>query len=196
LRIHAHRHALSFSLALRRKRPQVSRAFHAVNRVAYSADRIASGQFFYVILSRWSLKQGGCFMSLILKRPVVVKHIVTEAFKQKAFRDIETTLEQIEQNLAQIEFQGRRMIAELERQAPSQAVKIREELKREKQRQESLREELYAKRAQIDALQVDTTFIAGTYEAPVQLSVGEHFGEKMRQAEILIKDDIIVEIRQ
>lgn len=135
-------------------------------------------------------------MTLILKRPVVVKHVVTDAFKQAALSEVATTLEQIARNLEQMEFQGRRMIAELERQAPTQAVQMREELKRERQRQEGLREELLAKQAQINALELDSVFVSGTYEAPVQLSVGERFGMKMRQAEVLVKDDIIVEIRE
>ena len=88
------------------------------------------------------------------------------------------------------------MIAELERQAPTQAVKMREELKRERRRQEGLREELLAKQSQISGLELDSVFVSGTYEAPVQLNVGERFGLKMRQAEILVKDDIIVDIRE
>jgi F0F1-type ATP synthase membrane subunit b/b' len=135
-------------------------------------------------------------MALILKRPVVVKHIVTEAFKEAALREVAATLEQIERNLEQMEFQGRRMVAELERQAPSQAIAMREELKRERQRQEALRDELLAKQAQIASLEVNSLFVSGTYEAPVQLNVGERFGLKMRQAEILVKDDIIVDIRE
>jgi F0F1-type ATP synthase membrane subunit b/b' len=135
-------------------------------------------------------------MTLILKRPVVVKHVVTEAFKQSALDEVAATLEQIERNLEQMEFQGRRMIAELERQAPTQAVKMREELKRERQRQEGLREELLAKQSQISGLELNSVFVSGTYEAPVPLNVGERFGLKMRQAEILVKDDIIVDIRE
>lgn len=135
-------------------------------------------------------------MALILKRPVVVKHVVTEAFKEAALREIAATLKQLEQNLEHMEFHGRRLIAELERQAPTQAARMREELKREKQRQEELREELLAKQIQIANLEVNSVFISGTYEAPVQLNVGERFGLKMRQAEILVKDDIIVDIRE
>ncbi|MBM3215744.1 hypothetical protein FJZ36_12605 [Candidatus Poribacteria bacterium] len=134
-------------------------------------------------------------MALILKRPVVVKQVVTDAFKQKTLREIQATLEQIDRNLAQMEFQGRRMVAEIERQAPPQALQIREELRKERQRQEQMHEELRAKRAQVEALEVDSMFIAGTYEAPVQLDVGENFGAKMRQLEVIVKDDIVVEIR-
>lgn len=135
-------------------------------------------------------------MALILKRPVIVKHVVTESFKQAALSEVSSTLEQIERNLEQMEFQGRRMIAELERQAPTQAVQMREELKRERQRQEGLREELLAKQVQISGLELDSVFVSGTFEAPVQLNVGERFGSKMRQAEILVKDDVIVDIRE
>ena len=135
-------------------------------------------------------------MGLILKRPVVVKHIVTEAFKDRTLREIDATLEQVEQNLGQLEFQGRRLIAEVEREHAARAAHMREELQRERQRQEAIRDELIAKRAQIEALELETVFTAGTYDAPVKLEIGDRFSEKMRQAEILIKDDVVIAIRE
>lgn len=56
-------------------------------------------------------------MALILKRPVTVKHVVAEAFKEATLREIAAT-----PHLKRRELQGRGLIAELERQAPAQAV--------------------------------------------------------------------------
>ena len=131
-------------------------------------------------------------MSLILKRPVIVKHVVTEPFKQKTLADIDGTLDQIETNLAQIDFQGRQMVAELEKEDRHQATQMREELKRERVRQEQMRIELVAKKAQVESLQLETVFTSGSYDAPVQLEIGDTWSEKMSQIVIVVKDDTII----
>lgn len=135
-------------------------------------------------------------MSLILKRPVIVKHVVTESFKDQVLDEIQRALEQVDGNLTQLDFQARRMIAELERQDPQRASQAREELRRERQRQETIREELQLKRRQIETLEDGSIFVAGSYDAPVVLEVGQHFGRRMSQAEIIVKDGIIIEIRE
>ncbi|GIX07116.1 MAG: hypothetical protein KatS3mg115_1519 [Candidatus Poribacteria bacterium] len=135
-------------------------------------------------------------MALILKRPVVVRQVVTETFKQRTLQEIDESLRQIGESLERLEFQARRLVAEVERERPAQAAQLRERLQEERRRQEAVRRELLAKREEVLRLELDSLYTVGTYDTPVQLEVGDRFSEKMRRAEVLVRDDVVVAIRE
>lgn len=133
-------------------------------------------------------------MGITVVRPIVVKAIVTEAFKRQYLSELEDTVKRLDAVIAQIDTQIRR--TELERQITPQARAIRQQLEVERSRQEAARMELAARIKEAEALQLQSEFSQGTVESTVELNVGDNFFTRLARAEIVIKDGIVIEIRE
>ena len=133
-------------------------------------------------------------MAVIVKRPVILKNIVTPGFKEQLTKELEHTIRQIETWLQQEEFQSRRLIVEAQKRDPRRVNQLREEVHQEREKQEQVKNNLSEKLAQVKELEVDTLFISGTYDAPVKIEVGDDIRGKLSQAEIIVKDGIVVKV--
>jgi hypothetical protein len=131
--------------------------------------------------------------SITLIRPVVVKAIVTETFKENYKRDLQEALRGVEDLIARIDSQIRRL--ELERQITSQNRVVRQQLEVERSRQEALRAELLERLREAERLELNTEFPQTTVDAQVEVRVGDNLFQKLGRAEIVVKDGIVMEIR-
>jgi hypothetical protein len=133
--------------------------------------------------------------SITVQRPVVIKAIVTEAFKRLYMADLEEAIKRVDAIVTQIDVQARRF--ELERQVtPQQSRNLRAQLELERQRQEATRIELQARLREAQDLQLNTEFTQGTIEGMVDVSVGDNLFDKISRTEIVVKDGIVLEIRE
>lgn len=132
--------------------------------------------------------------SITLQRPVVIKAIVTEAFKRLYIADLEEALKRVDAVLQQIEVQSRRI--ELERQVTPQTRNLRAQLELERQRQEATRIEIQVRLREAQDLQLNMEFAQGTLEGTVEVSVGDNLFDKISRTEIIVKDGIVLEIRE
>jgi len=133
-------------------------------------------------------------MGMTVIRPVVVKAIVTESFKKQYLSEMEDTIRRLDAIIAQIDTQIRR--AELERQITPQSRAVRQQLEVERSRQEAARLELQARMREAEGLAFNEEFPQGTLESVVEIGVGDNFFTRLARAEIVIKDGIIVELRE
>ncbi|MCL6553871.1 MAG: YlqD family protein [Firmicutes bacterium] len=133
-------------------------------------------------------------MGITLVRPVVVKAIVTEAFKRQYLSELEDMIKRLDAVIGQIDSQIRR--AELERQITPQSRAIRQQLELERSRQEAARAELSARMREAEALELHSEFSQGTVESLVEVNVGDNFFARLTRTEIVVKDGIVVEIRE
>lgn len=133
-------------------------------------------------------------MGITVVRPVVVKAIVTEAFKQQYLSELEDTVRRLDTVIGQIDTQIRR--TELERQITPQARAIRQQLEVERSRQEAARMELAARIKEAEGLELQSEFSQGTIESMVELNIGDNFFTRLARAEVIIKDGIVIEIRE
>jgi predicted RNase H-like nuclease (RuvC/YqgF family) len=133
-------------------------------------------------------------MSLIVKRPVILKNVVTSGFKSQVTEELENAMRQIDRWLEREEFQTRRLIVEAQRQNPRRADQLREELRQEREKQEQLRNNLNRQLEQVKQLEIDSLFVSGTYDAPVKIEVGDQIRQKLSQAEIIVKDGVVVQV--
>ena len=87
-----------------------------------------------------------------LVRQIQVKAIVTENFKGQVAAEINRNLQQIDAELQQLEFKGKRAIADIEKRSPqpmppevrAQVETIRQQVEAEKLRLMQLKEEMTA----------------------------------------------------
>jgi len=133
-------------------------------------------------------------MGMTVVRPVVIKAIVTESFKKQYLSELDETVKRLDSVITQIDTQIRR--ADLERQVTPQVRAFRQQLEVERSRQEAARMELQARMKEAEGLELHTEFSQGTLESLVEVNVGDNFFTRLARAEVIIKDGIVVEIRE
>jgi hypothetical protein len=133
-------------------------------------------------------------MGITINRPVVIKAIVTESFKRLYVQDLEDAIKRVDTIQQQLVSQIRR--AELERTLTPQARAIRQQLEVDAVRQDSAKAELEMRLREAQQLELNSEFTQGTVESLVEVSVGDNLFSKLGRAEIVVKDGIIMEIRE
>ena len=133
-------------------------------------------------------------MAVIVKRPVILKNVVTSAFKTQLTEELQGAIRQVERWLEQEEFQSRRLIAEAQKLNPRRVDQIREETQQERENQVQVLINLRHKLEQVKLLEINEFFVSGTYDAPVKIEVGDNIRTKLSQAEIIVKDGVVVQI--
>lgn len=132
--------------------------------------------------------------SITVQRPVIIKTIVTESFKRLYVADLEEAIKRVDTIVQQIDVQSRRF--ELERQVTPQTRNLRAQLELERQRQEATRVELQARLREAQDLQLNSEFTQGSIEGLVEVAVGDNLFDKIARTELVVKDGIVLEIRE
>ena len=141
--------------------------------------------------------------SIQLIRQIAVRAIVTENFKNQVSGEIQRNIQQIDAELQQLEFKGKRAIADLEKRAQGavttdvrlQIESIRSQVEQEKMRLLQLKEEMQGQAQALADLPVGSVVTQFTVENPVDVRIGENIFQRLEGGEILVKDGIIQEIR-
>ena len=132
--------------------------------------------------------------TITVQRPIVIKTIVTDGFKRLYVADLEDAIKRIDAVMQQIDVQARRF--DLERQVSPQSRVVRQQLEVERARQEAAKVELTARLREAQELKVNDEFTQGTIEGVTELAVGDNLFDKISRAEIVVKDGIVMEIRE
>jgi hypothetical protein len=133
--------------------------------------------------------------SINVKRTIIVKAVVTEKFKEEILDTIRASLNRIELELQQMEFQGKRTLSGLERQNVKQAVSLRQQLDAEREKRLEAKKRLQSQQEEVAAWQIGDEVIQGTLEGHVDLEVGDSI-RSILGTEIVVKDGVVVEIRE
>lgn len=131
-----------------------------------------------------------------LKRVVMVKAIVTEAFKQNLVRELERAVGNLDKQASQMTERGKSYLDSLKKKGLMQkAAAFKHQVEDERARQAAAKTDLTMKIEEAKKLQLNTEFVQGPLEGPVTLKVGDNLYKKVGGAEIIVKDGIIQEIR-
>ncbi|MFH1542042.1 MAG: YlqD family protein [bacterium] len=131
-----------------------------------------------------------------LKRVVMVKAIVTEAFKGNLVKELERAISNIDRQVAQIEERGKAYLESLKQKGLNQkATAFKHQVNEERTKQAAAKADLTMKIEEAKKLQLDTEFVQGPLEGPVVVAIGDNLYKKVGGAEIIVKDGIIEEIR-
>lgn len=141
--------------------------------------------------------------SIQLMRQVQVKAIVTANFKVQVANEINRNLQQIDAELQQLDFKGKRAIADIEKRAiqpmsndtKAQIEGIRSQVDAEKTRLTQMREEMITNNNALNELPEGSVVTQFTVENPVEVRLGENIFQRLEGGEIIVKDGIIQEIR-
>jgi hypothetical protein len=132
---------------------------------------------------------------MTIKRQVVLKSIVTEKLKETLVAEVHEAMGEVDQAQTELDRQSRRVMLELQRTDLNRAMAFRQQLDIEKRKQDDVKKDLQERLDEYDGLEMGTEFVRGVLEGTVEVQLGENLVQKLGQAEIVIKDDIIVEIR-
>lgn len=135
-----------------------------------------------------------------LKRQVTIKTMVTDAFREKANAEIteeqallkaegEALEKQYQANLKQLEDAARQG----HNVAPQLDALHKEVLSRQQQLAE-MQQQLTAQLAELGRVENGTYLVTGQMENYVTVAVGDALYEKLRQAEVLVKDGEVIAI--
>ena len=134
--------------------------------------------------------------SVELKRVVMVKAIVTEPFKQNLIKELERAVANLDAQLNQMEIQGKNYLEDLKKKGLMQkAAAFKHQMDEERGRQAASKSDLLMKIEEAKRLQLNSEFVQGPLEGPVQVSLGDNLYKKVGGAEIIVKDGIIQELR-
>ncbi len=131
---------------------------------------------------------------LAVQRSVNVVALATESLKAQLLAEVDAAMEELQLQGQQLEFRSRRVIAELQTTNVHRLVEARREIEEARERQDVLHRELVERRRQIEALAPDTPVARGQLESIVELREGDNLADKLRPAEIVVRDDIIISI--
>jgi hypothetical protein len=134
-------------------------------------------------------------MSLTIMRPVALKVIVTEQFKAEMEREFQEAADTTQRRIEQIDFQGKRVLSGLQTDL-SQAMQVRQQIEDEKRRQEAVKKDLLERAKEVRELELGAEFPRGTLESMVEIKEGDNLYDKLTAAEIVIKDGVVVAIRE
>jgi len=142
------------------------------------------------------MRMGEAAKKIELKRIVMVKAVVTEAFKDNLVRELERTVANMDMQLSQMENQSKDYMEDLKKKGMLQQVtQFKNQLANEKARIQAQKQDLLNKIQEARGLVLGSEFVQGPLEGPVDVGVGDNLYKKVGAAEILIKDGVIAEIR-
>jgi exonuclease VII large subunit len=140
--------------------------------------------------------------NLLLKRPINIKAIVTPRWKEEVQQQLQSQINLIDSQLQQLDMQGQRAIAELQKQSlqppgPQTAQQIENIQMQVNQKKSELLEQKnqqLQQLQQVQMLELDQEVNQGQMESYFRVELGDNLIRKMN-VEILLRDGVVEEIR-
>ena len=78
----------------------------------------------------------------------------------------------------------------------SQAMQARRQIEAERQRHDALKQDIQRQLQEVGKLEIGSEYPRGTVEGVVELKQGDDLVQKLSGSQIVVKDGVIVEIRE
>lgn len=124
---------------------------------------------------------------------VTYKQVVTESYKEKARKEVENEISNIDDEVANFDKQMSKTITELTLKAHPQTEALRQQFNAEREKILLYKEQLKESIKTIDDLEMGARVDAGEGNFVSELAIGDSFTEKL-SCEVVVEDDVIVEI--
>lgn len=129
-------------------------------------------------------------------RPVQVKVVLTEGSKKELEMEYKEHLSQLKIELEQLRFQGKKILHDAGKKGADQIRVLQEKLRIEEKKKHEKIEHNEFQIEQLQLLPIGTEILHSTIESEITIKVGDEWDDLMKNAEIIIKDGIIHEIRE
>lgn len=140
--------------------------------------------------------------SLLLKRPVTIKVIVTPRWKEEAQQQLQAQMGQIDAQIQQLETQGQRAISEIQRQslvplppaAAQQIDNIQIQVNQKKSEFLEQKNQYLQQLQQVQLLELNQEVAQAQLESFFRVEKGDNLVAKMN-VELVLRDGVVEEIR-
>ena len=140
--------------------------------------------------------------SLLLKRPVTVKAIVTTRWKEEVQQQLQGQITQIDQQIQQLEMQGKRTLEEISKkttqpptpQITKQMENIQGQVNQKKGELLNKKNQFLQQLQQVQLLELDQEVVQAQMESFFRLEKGDNLVKKLN-VEVVIRDGLVQEIR-
>ena len=139
--------------------------------------------------------------SLLLKRPVTIKAIVTAQWKEEVRQQLQNQVAQVDKQIQQLEMQGNRTIEEIKNQAKpdnpqtaKQVENIKSQVNQKKGEMLNKKNQSLQQLQQIQLLELDQEVVQAQMESFFRLEKGDNLVQKLN-VEVVIRDGVVEEIR-
>lgn len=140
--------------------------------------------------------------SLLLKRPVNLKVVVTTRWKEEMQQQLQAQISQIDNQMQQIEMQGQRAISEIQKQSVSppgpettqQIDNIQLQVNQKKSEFLERKNQFLQQMQQVQTVELEQEVVQGQMESFFRVEKGDNLVKKLN-VEIVIRDGVIEEIR-
>ncbi len=130
-----------------------------------------------------------------IKRPVVIKVIMTEEFREQLLNEAEETIARLDENLELMQAEGKKQLEKLLESDLDNAKALKNQINYEKDRVAQMKSELSLRMTQLENAADGDEYPFRVLEGSVQVKVGDNLMDKVSNTEIVIKDWKVVEIR-
>ena len=136
--------------------------------------------------------------SLTIKRTITVRAVVTPRWKEDAERELSNAVSNLDQQLAQLEQEGQRVIEEIRRQSANpldprvqeQVGSVQQQVGAKRAEFEEQKRQVLEQQRQVRELEMDQIVDQGQIESTCEVRVGDNLVEKLQVA-ILVRDGVI-----
>lgn len=139
---------------------------------------------------------------LVLKRPVNIKVIVTERWKEEVQQQLQAQTNQLDGQLQNLDMQGQRAIAEIQKQSinppgpqvSQQIENIQAQVNQKKSEMLQQKNQLLTQLQQVQSLEIEQEVSQGQMESFFSIEKGDNLIQKLN-LEIVVKDGVVQDIR-
>jgi hypothetical protein len=136
--------------------------------------------------------------SLTIKRTITVRAVVTPRWKEDAERELSNAISNLDQQLAQLEQEGQRVIDEIRRQSANpldprvqeQVASVQQQVGAKRSEFEEQKRQVLEQQRQVRELEMDQIVDQGQIESTCEVRVGDNLVEKLQVA-VLVRDGVI-----
>ena len=139
--------------------------------------------------------------SLLLKRPVTIKAIVTAKWKEEATQQLQKQVAQLDKQMQQLDMQGKRTIEEMTKQAGGETPQVKKQAENVQGQVNQKKAEMLEKKnqflqqlQQIQLLELDQEVIQAQMESFFRLEQGDNLVQKLN-VEVVLRDGVVEAIR-
>ena len=135
-------------------------------------------------------------MGITVNRSIGMQVIVTETFKEEIKAELREAADEVQRRMDQMEMQSRRFLADVQRTDLTQAMTARRRIEAERRRHDAMRDDIQRQVEEAEKLEIGSEYPRGTLESTVEINEGDNIVKKLMGSQIVIKDGVVVEIRE
>jgi len=133
-----------------------------------------------------------------IKRQITVRAVVTPRWKEDAERELSNAISSFDQQLAQLEQEGQRLVDEIRRQSinpldprvQEQVGSLQQQVAAKRAELEEQKRQVLDQQRQVRELELEEIVDQGQLESFCQVGVGDNLVEKL-QAAVVVRDGVI-----